>query len=88
MATPTPWQIAAHKAPTVKRKPVYGYQPYDFSHITTSNGTNPRVTIPATGPHAIGATPPTDRRQIVAVEITVVGTNASDEYGNNLSFKV
>lgn len=80
----TPWQVAARRAPTVSRKPVYGYDPYNFSHVTTSNGTNPRVAIPATGPHAIGAPPPSSTRQVVAVEVTVIGTNASAEYGNNL----
>ena len=85
MATPTPWQVAAYKKPTVKRTPVYAYDPYNFSLVTTSNGTNPPVTIPATGPNAAGAVFPTSARTVINVLVEVVGTNAVVEYGNNLA---
>lgn len=67
----------------VQKTPVYAYDPYNFSHVTTTSGTNPAITIPTIGIHAIGATQPTSTRTVVAVEVTVIGTNPNPGYGNN-----
>lgn len=84
MAEMTPWQVAGRKTQTVKRVPVYARDPYNFSSVSASSGTNhPRVCIPATGPNAIGAPPPVSVRTVESYIVTVTGTNASD-YGNNL----
>jgi hypothetical protein len=83
MADFTPWQIAARKAPRATTTYVVAYDPYNFSHITTTNGTNPPLTIPCDGPGAAGAVPPTSRPEIVAIEITLSGTN-QPTYGSNL----
>ena len=84
MATPTPWAVAARRAPTLKRTFFYTYDPYNFSHVTAYSGFNPRVVVPATGPHAIGAPPPTSARQIAFVEVMVVEPGPPSGYGNNL----
>lgn len=83
MAEATPWQIAARQKPKVRTTYVTAYDPYNFSHVTTSSGTNPPVVIPCTGPGSAGAVPPTARPQIVAIVVTATGTN-QPEYGSNL----
>lgn len=84
----TPWQVAARKAATVRVTPVYRRDPYNFSSVTTSNGTNPRVTIPATGPHAAGAPPPVSARTVIDYTVTTTGTETWPGYGNNLGTPV
>ena len=85
MATPTPWQVANRRfPPRRKRVETYVYDPYNFSHVTTTNGTNVAVTVPSTGPNAAGATPPTSARQIESVTIITYGTEKDVVYGNNL----
>ena len=83
MATPSPWQVALPRRPQhVKKIDVYAYDPYNFSHLTTTSGTNPVIRIPAVGPNAAGAVYPTSARTIVDVIVKVWGTHAPD-YGNN-----
>ena len=85
MATPTPWQVANVKRRIQYRRiEAYKYDPYNFSHVTTTNGTNVAVTVPATGPNAAGATPPTSTRQIESVTVIATGTERDVIYGNNL----
>jgi len=84
MAEPTPWALAQRKPATVRRQEVLGRDLYNFTATSVSQGTNnPVVSIPSMGPHAIGAAPyPTLSPQIVAVEVTVVGS-IGPEYGVN-----
>jgi hypothetical protein len=75
MAENTPWQLAAKKPATYTKKSVYRYDPYNFDHMSVSNGTNSVVVIPMTGPHAAGAVPPNSFQQNVSVTIVASGTN-------------
>jgi hypothetical protein len=82
MAEFTPVVPAAAKPPSKPvQRVIYAYDPYNFSHVTTTSGTNIQVIVPATGPHAAGAPPPRDTRTVV--EIISLGTTARVEYGNN-----
>jgi hypothetical protein len=85
MATPTPWQVAAagRRPPPARRIEHYVRDPYNFSHLTVSNGTNPQLRIPPTGPNSAGAPPPTSAPTIESVEIIVYGTNPNATYGVN-----
>ena len=84
MATPTPWQVAGRRTPLVTRRvEKYTYDPYNFSHVTSTNGTNVAVTVPCTGPNAAGATPPTSARQVESVTVLTTGTEGDVVYGNN-----
>ena len=83
MATPTPWQLTQPKKLIVHKKDVYARDLYNFSYTSVSQGTNnPKVPIPSMGPHAAGAIPPSKFPELIAVEVTVVGTLGSD-YGAN-----
>lgn len=83
MSTPVPWQLAARKAPRVRKTYVYKRDPYNFSHVTTSNGTNPQIVIPCTGPHAAGAVWPVSAPTIESVQVTLTGTTTNVVYGVN-----
>jgi len=83
MAEATPWQAAARRKTVYKKTAVYTYDPYNFSHVTTSNGTNPPMVIPCTGPGSAGAIPPSSSPQVAYVVMTATGTNWP-EMGSNL----
>jgi hypothetical protein len=84
MAEPTPWQSAGRKKPTYVKKIVAQYDVYNFSHVTTSNGTNPPLRIPCDGPNAAGAPPPSSSPQIETIIVTSQGTDAP-VYGSNFA---
>ena len=82
MAEPTPWQLSQPKQPTVRHIEHFVRDPYNFSYPSTSQGTNPVVVIPADGPHAAGAIPPSKFPEIASVEVIVTGS-AAPTYGVN-----
>lgn len=84
MAEPTPWQSAARKPATVRRREVYARDLYNFSGVSVSQGTNnPEVRIPSMGPAAAGAAPyPTLFPTVVATVVTITGS-IGPEYGVN-----
>ena len=84
MAEATPWQSAGRKPVTYAKKIVARYDPYNFSHVTTTNGTNPPLTIPCTGPGSAGAVPPSSSPQVEAIVVTAYGTDAP-VYGSNFA---
>lgn len=84
MGTPTPWQVAGRRFPPKSRRiETYAYDPYNFSHVTTTNGTNVTLVIPCTGPNSAGAPPPTSVRTVTGVTIIVTGGTDTPGYGNN-----
>lgn len=89
MASPTPWQLAnVNRHPATVRKPVYARDTYNFSSVSVSNGTNPTVAIPATGPNSAGAPPPSDVRTVLSYDITTTGTLQNVVYGVNVDHRV
>lgn len=83
MATPTPWQLTRPSLPTVRKREVFAYDPYNFGSTSTTQGTDsPAVRIPATGPHAAGAVPPTKWPSVITVEVVITGS-IGPEYGVN-----
>lgn len=89
MASPTPWQLAnVNRRPVTVRTPVFVRDTYNFSSVSVSNGTNPTVAIPATGPNAAGAPPPSSTRSVDHYEVTVTGTERNVVYGVNVDHKV
>lgn len=82
MATPTPWQIAAAKPQSVRKRTIYARDPYNQPWTSVNRGDDGQpVRVPACGPAAAGAVPPLKELQAARVEVTVTGTNV--EYGNN-----
>ncbi len=75
MATPTPWVVAARKAPTYTKSYLVNYDRYNFSYTTTTNGTNPVTVIPCTGPGSAGAIPPSSSPQVTEIIVSASGTN-------------
>ena len=85
MGESTPWQVAGHRFPPKSRRiEDYAYDPYNFSHVTVTNGTNATLVIPPTGPNSIGAPPPTSARTITSVTFITTGGTDTPGYGNNL----
>lgn len=85
MATPTPWQVAGPRQPTRRQTvDVFARDTYNFGWPTTTSGTNVELVIPATGPNAAGAPPPTSARTIIETTIIMTGTEVGVVYGNNL----
>lgn len=84
MAEATPWQSAVRKKPTYEKKIVTRYDVYNFSHLTTTNGTNPALVIPCDGPGAAGAVPPSSSPQVETIIVTSHGTDAPI-YGSNFA---
>lgn len=84
MAEATPWQSAARKRVTYEKKIVASYDPYNFSHVTTTNGTNPPLVIPCDGPGAAGAVPPSSSPQVETIIVVSHGTDAPI-YGSNFA---
>jgi hypothetical protein len=82
MAEPSPWQLSARKKTAYKKTYVYQYDPYNFSHVSVSHGTNEAVIIPCDGPHAAGAVTPSSAPQVLAIVLTATGTNQF-EMGSN-----
>lgn len=82
MSTPIPWTLAQVKQPKIRRRFVYMYDPYNFPHETTTNGTNPTLMIPECGRNAAGATNPNKQPILIRTDIIVSGTEAPI-YGNN-----
>ena len=78
MATPTPFNLAKPQFLPVRRVEHYARDVYNFSYTSVSQGTNnPVVVIPASGPHAAGAIPPSKFPQIDSVTVIVpVGPEA------------
>ena len=84
MSEPTPWQVAAQKKPKYEKTVVTEYDPYNFSRVTQSNGTNPPLVIPCDGPGAAGAVPPSSSPQVETIIVTAHGTDAP-VYGSNFA---
>lgn len=88
MASPVPFQLANRKAPTIKKHAVFSRDPYNFPVPPTKPGASTTLAsglwqgIPACGPNAAGATPPTLYQSVAEVEITVTGSTTAD-YGKN-----
>ena len=81
-ATPTPWQLAQPTQATVRKIEHYKRDPYNFSSVSVSQGTNPVVYIPQDGPHAAGAIPPSRFPEVASVEVIVTGS-LGPTYGVN-----
>ena len=83
MASPSPWQLSQRQQATYRKVEVFARDLYNFSYVSVSQGTNnPPVQIPAMGPAAAGAVPPSKFPQVVAVEVIVTGS-AAPTYGVN-----
>jgi hypothetical protein len=89
MAEPTPFQLAARKRlPRVTVQTVYARDPYNFPTPPQRPGASTTLAsglwqgIPACGPNAAGATPPTKYQSVAETIITVTGSIAP-EYGDN-----
>jgi hypothetical protein len=88
VATPTPFQLANRKAPQIVTTNVYTYDPYNFPQPPARPGASTSFAsglwqgIPACGPHAAGAPPPTKFLTVAETVITITGSVTPD-YGNN-----
>lgn len=88
MASPTPFALANRKLATFTVTYKYTYDPYNFPQPPKRPGASTSLAsglwqgIPACGPNAAGATPPTKFLTVAETIITVTGSVTSD-YGAN-----
>lgn len=82
MADFVPFVLAQPKQAKVAKTTVYTRDPYNFGYVSISNGTNPPVYIPPSGPNSAGAVTPTLARQIDHVDVVVTQAGAP-VYGPN-----